>query len=65
MPFADQPPDFAGAQNAVLKCTGASFTRSSVLAAVVHAVLIFHFVPAAVVGEAQVDLLRVDVIGPK
>jgi hypothetical protein len=65
MPFADQPSDFAGAQNAVLKCTGASFTRSSVLAAVVHAILILHCVPAAVVGKTQIDLLRVDVVGPK
>jgi hypothetical protein len=63
--LVDQTSDLASAQNTLLKSTGTGFARTSECAAVVHTVLVSDSISTAIVGDAHVDLLWVNIAGPE
>lgn len=63
--LANQTADLTGAQNTILKCARPCFARSSEPAAVIHAVLVGDCIATTIVGDAHVNLFRVDVVEPE
>jgi hypothetical protein len=61
----DQASNLASAQDTILERARTCFAGTGKCATVVHAVLVSDGISTTVVGDAHVDLLRVDVAGPE